>query len=267
MDVVRTFLESSTIHGLNLISRSRKHNRLFWILVVVAGFTSAAYLIKTSFEAWTESPIKTTIETLSISEIKLPKVTVCPPKNTYTDLNYDLMLAENFTLTEEMRDELIGFTEKVIEEHIFTDDLDILQENDRYYNWYNGSSQINRVYNDYVGLNYNIYMSATSGDVTTQYFGEQYQSSLVRRKVLYQAWVYPPESVSDNKNVTLHFILERLSMNEYLSKGSLPKKITNVKNEPFWFLMLPKIFPYTLKLYSRYSNLGDFSDDWSATDV
>ena len=60
-----------------------------------------------------------------------PKVTVYPPKNTYTDLNYNLMLAENFTLTEEMRNELITCSLHIISEHTFMDDFDKLQEDER----------------------------------------------------------------------------------------------------------------------------------------
>ena len=127
MEGVSTFFESSTIHGLNYISTTKKYTRLFWILIVATGFCGAILLIKESFDFWSERPISTTVETLPVSEIKLPKVTVCPPKNTYTDLNHDLMLADNFTLTEEMRDELINYSQKVINEHIFTDSLDILQ--------------------------------------------------------------------------------------------------------------------------------------------
>ena len=146
MERISAFLESSTIHGLIYISTTRKYARAFWIFVVLAGFTGAGYMIHTSLQSWADSPIKTTIETLPISEIKFPKVTVCPPKNTYTDLNYDLMLAENFTLTEEMRDELINYTWKVINEHTYTDDLNMFQEEDRYYNWYYGYTQIRRPY-------------------------------------------------------------------------------------------------------------------------
>ena len=121
MEQIRIFLESSTVHGLNYISTTRKYARAFWILVVLCGFTGGGYLIHTSFQSWAESPIRTTDETLPISEIKFPKVTVCPPKNTFTDLNYELMMAENFTLTDEMRDELIDYSQKVIDEHIYTD--------------------------------------------------------------------------------------------------------------------------------------------------
>ena len=83
MDGVRTFLESSTIHGLTYISSTKKWSRLFWVLVVLLGFIGAASLIHESFHSWTESPIKTTIETLPISQLNFPVVTVCPPKNTY----------------------------------------------------------------------------------------------------------------------------------------------------------------------------------------
>ena len=178
-------------------------------------------MIHSSFQSWAESPIKTTVETLPIDEIKFPKVTVCPPRNTYTDLNYDLMLAENITLTEEMRDEFVKKAKKIINEHAFMGDLDLLQEDDRYYNWYYGYSEMRRTYTSKSSgkLVQRIYSSATSGVVTTQYFEEQYNPSLERRKVYGGVGVYPPESVKRNKNVTLHFNLEKLS-NTGMTKGS-----------------------------------------------
>ena len=219
MERVSAFLESSTIHGLNYISTTRKYARLFWMLVVLAGFIGAGYMIQTSFQSWAESPIKTTVETLPISEIKFPKVTVCPPRNTFTDLNSDLMLAETFTLTEEMRDELLAYSWKVIDEHVFTDDFDKFLEDDRYYNWYFGYSRMIRTdKNDNGKLTCRIETTATSGVVTTQYFGEQYQPSLVERKVDYQVLIFPPESVRNNSNVTLHLNLEKVSMTD-LSNG------------------------------------------------
>ena len=101
MEGVKTFLETSTIHGLTYISTTRKYTRIFWILTVLAGFIGASLLIKESFDSWSEFPIKTTIETLPISEIRFPKVTVCPPKKTFTDLNYDLIITENVTLSND----------------------------------------------------------------------------------------------------------------------------------------------------------------------
>ena len=73
MENVKNFLESSTIHGLAYIATGRKHVRLFWLLIVITGFTGAGFLIHTSFKSWADSPVKTTIETLPITEITFPK--------------------------------------------------------------------------------------------------------------------------------------------------------------------------------------------------
>ena len=94
MDEVKDFLESTTIHGLTYISTTRTLVRVFWIIVVIFGFSTASFLIYQSFQAWEDSPVSTTIETLPISKLRFPKVTVCPPKDTYTDLNYDLMMLQ-----------------------------------------------------------------------------------------------------------------------------------------------------------------------------
>ena len=103
MEGIKDFLESSTVHGLTCISTTRKLVRLFWIIVVILGFSGAGYLIYTSFQDWDESPVKTTIESRPITEITLPKITVCPPKNTFTDLNCDLMKLKDETIDNETR--------------------------------------------------------------------------------------------------------------------------------------------------------------------
>ena len=87
MEHVKTFLDTSTIHGLSWISGTKSWLRLFWILVVIGGFSGAGYLIYTSFNNWEQSPISTTIETLPISRIIFPNITVCPPKQLFLNLN------------------------------------------------------------------------------------------------------------------------------------------------------------------------------------
>ena len=225
MERIKTFLESSTIHGLAYISTTRKYVRLFWILVVITGFIGASLLIKESFDSWSESPIKTTIETLPISEIKFPKVTVCPPKNTFTDLNYDLMMTENMTLTEEMRDKMFKYAVEVINEYSFAlNNWTKLQEDDRSYNWYHGFTRIfpSNYIQDSTGrykLVNTIYTWATSGFVTTQYYGQQLKPDLVEQNLKYSVYVYPPKGVKTNENVTQHFKVEKVSMKR-LAKGS-----------------------------------------------
>ena len=220
MEGVSTFLESSTVHGLSYISTTRKYARIFWILVVIGGFVAASLLIKESFDSWSESPIKTTIETLPISKIKLPRVTVCPPKNTFTDLNYDLTITENMTLTVEQRDEMFEYAVKIInEDSLSANNWTKLIEKDRFFNWYHGISQIKSpswYYSAFLGkeyLDYTIETTAKSGVVTTQYFGEQFKSELVEKRVIYKVNVSPGSfSVLVNENVTLHLKVEKVSM-------------------------------------------------------
>ena len=64
MENVKNFLESSTIHGLAYIPTGRKYAKLSWIIVVIAGFTGAGYLIYQSFDDWHDNPVKTMLETL-----------------------------------------------------------------------------------------------------------------------------------------------------------------------------------------------------------
>ena len=120
MENVEDFLESSTIHGLAYIATGRNYIRILWMSVVIAGFTGAGVMIHQAFQDWNESPVKTTIETLPITEITFPKVTVCPPKNTYTDLNYDLMMTGNMTLDEETRYDLAKYAVELLFDNMFT---------------------------------------------------------------------------------------------------------------------------------------------------
>ena len=146
MGIVRTFLETSTIHGLGHISSNKKARvKLLWILVVVAGFTGAGIIIYQSFKSWDESPVRTTVETQPITDITLPKVTVCPPRMTFTNLNYDLMMLNNKTLDNDTRNELIEYAVTLIQDHIYNDalhNLSLIEEKHRYYNWYAGFTKI-----------------------------------------------------------------------------------------------------------------------------
>ena len=232
MEGVRTFLESSTIHGLAYISTSRKYARLFWVLVVITGFIGAIMIIEKSFDSWSESPVKTTIETLPISDIKFPKLTVCPPRNTFTDLNYDMMMTESITLTEEMRDEMFQYALEVLIQDSFSQyNWSKIHVEDRFYNWYHGYEKIESTYySDYSGkMTIFISNSATSGVATTQYYGEQFRSKLVERKLGYDVFVYPPKNVNDNSNVTLHFKIEKVSMTG-LGRGSKNSVVIDRKN-------------------------------------
>ena len=209
---LQLFLESSTIHGLVYISTESKFARFFWVLVVITGFTIATLLINDSFVNWSESPIKTKIETRPISEISFPKVTVCPPKNTFTDLNYDLMMLENMTVTDKMRYEFIDLARKVVLETNFESQLmsnmSKLEEENRYYNWYHGYSDVTIANWDKWGLVHLIETSATSGLIRTKYFGDKYDPDKVETRLWNKATIYTPPFC----NCTLTLEIEKVSM-------------------------------------------------------
>ena len=142
MENTSDFLETSTIHGLVHITRTNRWKvKLFWILVVFAGFCGALIMIHKSLKAWDESPVKTTIETRPITELTFPKITVCPPKNTFTDLNYHLMMSENMTIDNNTRKELTKYARTLMYDYLF--DIIMMEEgklqyDDYLYNLYNG---------------------------------------------------------------------------------------------------------------------------------
>ena len=74
--------------------------------MVVLGFSTAGYLICRSYLDWQKSPISTSSSTRPIKDLEFPTVTVCPPWGSNTALNYDLMKAENQSLSEKDREDL-----------------------------------------------------------------------------------------------------------------------------------------------------------------
>ena len=219
MEYVKTFLETSSIAGLSHISTSRKGWRLFWITVVTFGFFTAGFLIRESFKSWQESPIKTTIETLPISEMRFPKVTVCPPKNTYTDLNYNVMVADNSTQNIDTFD-LFKFAENVIRNHTFMGLFDKIKDPEGFYNWYNGYNlrwNYRRIQSSEYESSLSTY--ATSGSISTPYFGEKFNPSLIDKESRISITIYPPKAALDNSNIKLHLKIYKKTL-KGLSKTS-----------------------------------------------
>ena len=132
MESFKQFLETASIDGLNHISSTRRWIRLFWITLLAMGFIVSGVLIWESFQSWEDNPVRTTTKTVAMKEIKFPKLTVCPPKNTFTDINYDLMLTENVTLTNETKNELYEYVVAMIDEHVYMDPWDKIHEENRF---------------------------------------------------------------------------------------------------------------------------------------
>ena len=92
--------------------------------MVVVCFTIAGLLISKSYHAWQDAPVSTSITTRPIADLDFPTVTVCPPKDSHTALNYDLMKADNNSLTEQDR----GGLKNVVKEILVLSLMDDIQE-------------------------------------------------------------------------------------------------------------------------------------------
>ena len=146
MEGFKEFLESSTIHGLVYISTNKRLIRLLWICVVIAGFTGAGVIIQQSFSSWASSPVSTTIETLPISDLDFPNVTVCPPRNSFTSLNPDLLMSRNITFDNNQRKELDYFVPDIFLNLKFDAKYVDFSEytKEEHLNWYSGISKGSR---------------------------------------------------------------------------------------------------------------------------
>ena len=114
MDILKEFLGSSTIHGLAYISNiSSKTGKALWLTMVIAGFCTAGFLISSSYEEWEETPIDTSISTHPIATLPLPIITICPPEQSNTALNVDLVRAGNISLTDADRQVLINVSRQL----------------------------------------------------------------------------------------------------------------------------------------------------------
>ena len=190
---------------------------IFWS-EIVTGFSGAGYLIHSSFDNWSQSPISTTIDTLPISQITFPNVTVCPPKTVLLNLNYDISKLDEVKLDKDKRAKLIEdslhFQDEFLKEMMTN--LSKLEDPDRYYNWYHGYSRI--IYPFYDAnkrqLIYNMDSSATSGNVSTKYFGDKFDADKVDGYINIKIKVYVPHSVVGDKNTTLIFDINKITMKE-----------------------------------------------------
>ena len=224
MEELTKFLEVSTIHGLSHIASDKKLSRLFWVFIVIGGFTGASIIIFESFSNWKENPISTTVETLPISELTFPKVTLCPPKDSFLNHNQDLLQAEKVMLNVESRRKLYEFALNVIHEEFHNElmtKLGKIEDSDRFYNWYYGLTQINyptlkidssssRKYY----LWYDFQTSATSGNISTKFLGKKFDAEKVDGYISYTITFFIPiSSIVDNR--TLYLNIEKVTMPEF----------------------------------------------------
>ena len=220
MGEFKSFLESSTVHGVSYLATTTRFARVFWFSVVTASFIIASLLIREAFKAWTDNPISTTIETRTISEIRFPKVTICPPKDSLTDLNEVLIRIGNKTFEYDLLNEnTTGY--QVLEKFTtFFQNEDFKRrlskvgsfyENERYKKWYEWDSSAVFPSQDWDGNlaqdgenSIGILTVATSGVISTPYFKEKLYFNRYEQLLTYYVHIQSPY----NEGATLLLNLE-----------------------------------------------------------
>ena len=146
MDGLTEFLEYSTIHGLYHVATNKGFAKFFWVFVVAIGFTGSSLMIQQAWDGWAKRPVTTTIETRPISGLEFPSITVCPPRNSFTNLNLDIVRTTNISLSQSQRKAL----SEQLSDVIFASNMESKwraytgsEEKDRYRNQYQGISKIN----------------------------------------------------------------------------------------------------------------------------
>ena len=73
------FFSSTSIHGFPYISDTQsRFTRIFWTLIVLAGFGVTSYFLYETVDGFSEKYVSTTVETRSINEYPFPAVTFHP---------------------------------------------------------------------------------------------------------------------------------------------------------------------------------------------
>lgn len=202
MESCTEFLETTTIHGIPRIGSAKKILKLFWLLIVFIGFSSAFYLIYNALKSYQESPIMTTLETFPIAEAKFPKVTVCPPKGTLTNMNYDLTKVGGKSMSGDDKEEFV----KVVTDLIIDQEIQDIVEQDssykmenKYKSWFHGFTQF-ELPQFKQKESFIIFSTENSSAIETPYYGQNYSSSTFPFKLNYILAVHPPSNVTDPEN-------------------------------------------------------------------
>ena len=217
MEHVKAFLDSSTIHGMSWISSSKRFSRLFWILVVIGGFTCAGYMIHQSLDNWNKSPITTTLETLPISDITFPNVSVCPPKNSILNFNYDIIKSTEIQLNTSTRKQLLDYafdtTQDIFWEEIMLN-ISKLEYPSRYHDWYHGYTRLQYPYHNGDEFLYFEATYATTGNITTKYFGEEFDIEKTDAKMQIEIKISSPDSLENDSDSTAIFKVLKNTLKE-----------------------------------------------------
>ena len=210
MKVVKEFLQSSTVHGLAYIATTDKLTRIFWMFVVLSGFTGAAMLIRMSYAGWSANPISTTVDYRPITDLAFPLVTVCPPRNTFTSLNLALRTVENRTLDSEAKEELTASLPQILFDSDFEFNFRTFRlATNLSRGWYSGDTRITFLLpssdesEEANELTVMFSTSALAGSVSSPFFKQPFDDETFARMIRFRIRFDKPKNATATTNIEL----------------------------------------------------------------
>ena len=204
MEGFKEVFQSSSIHGVAHILSERKLFKVFWISVVLSGFIGAGLIISQCFQSWEESPVSTTIETSSISDLAFPGVVVCPAGDSFTSLNPDLIEADKNSwdqnTTRRLQEIILGATFDLNLENKYKTVASFFEE-DKYFNWYKGESKL--LIKNPTKKHFFPKTSAVSGRFSTPYFGATFNEKNFDLKLSFHITIYVPKKIRKKGSYSL----------------------------------------------------------------
>ena len=90
--------------------------------------------------------------------------------------------------------------------------MEKLEDDYRYHNWYFGYNKISPAVPDFnnYDFHYAIATATTSGNISTQYFDDKFDPEKVERNINYRVDIIPPA----NKQAILHLEIQRVPMKD-----------------------------------------------------
>ena len=77
---LKSYFVNTTVHGFQYIVDGRNtFEKLFWVVIIAFGFVASAIIMGQSFHSWEDTPVQTTVETVSvpIQNYPFPTITAC----------------------------------------------------------------------------------------------------------------------------------------------------------------------------------------------
>ena len=139
------------------------------------------------------------------------------------------MLAENFVLDNETRNDLLNSVVEKLQDSFYNEKINLIkmiQYDDMFINWYNGFTQLDIPVIVEDDIFSTIETSSPSGLVKTKNFGESFNSESFLNKMTFYLYIHPPASCLVS-NCTLEIDLEK----ESLSKLEEGRSFVNLELE------------------------------------